>query len=376
MEAAGRALILDPGGSRGALAAVRSLGRAGWAVGVASPRPSLATRSRFAARSHPVPSPLEDEAAFVAAVAGAVGAGGYDVVLPSGDAEAIVASRDRESFGAAVPYAAHEVVETIVDKARLSKLAEQCGIAVPDVGVENLPLIVKPASHGTVGDGQHRLEAVVVRDASELDAAVRRITDAGGEPLVQEFLRGELVAMAVVAGDDGSWCAHVQQRATHVWPAPAGVSARAETVEPDPSLSAAVELLLRTIGWRGLVQLQFLVPNDGTPRLIDGNCRLYGSIALAMHAGVDIPRIWAESGLRRPGGCVTARRGHRYQWLEGDLRRAVAERRGGIARDVAGTVRSAAGAAHSILDAGDVRPAIAHSGDLIQRALRKTRWSG
>jgi hypothetical protein len=49
----------------------------------------------------------------------------------------------------------------------------------------------------------------------------------------------------------------------------------------------------------------------------------------------------------------------RYQWLEGDLRRAAVERRGGLLLDLAGTLRFAAGAVHSTLSLRDPAPALA-----------------
>ena len=53
-------LIVEDGWQRGALAATRSLGRAGWDVGIGSPRPGFAAASRFAAAWHEVPPPEED----------------------------------------------------------------------------------------------------------------------------------------------------------------------------------------------------------------------------------------------------------------------------------------------------------------------------
>ena len=52
-----RALIVEDGWQRGALAASRSLGRAGWDVGIGSPRPGFAAASRFSAAWHEVPPP-------------------------------------------------------------------------------------------------------------------------------------------------------------------------------------------------------------------------------------------------------------------------------------------------------------------------------
>jgi hypothetical protein len=58
----------------------------------------------------------------------------------------------------------------------------------------------------------------------------------------------------------------------------------------------------------------------------------------------------------------------RYQWLEGDLRRAVYDDRGGRVRDVASCLRYAPGATHSIWQLRDPRPGFRLAGILAKRA--------
>ena len=127
-----RALIVEDGYSRGALAAARGLGAAGWIVGIASPRRvGLAPSSRWTARWHEVEPPAAGLDRFVSAVAGAVEAGGYEVVFGAGDAEVLALSAQRDRLGATVPYAAHEVVLRALDKLSLLEAAESAGLAVP-----------------------------------------------------------------------------------------------------------------------------------------------------------------------------------------------------------------------------------------------------
>ena len=327
-----RALVLDPGNSRSALAGVRALGRAGLDVGVASPVRGMAARSRWC-------SLLVDSA----------DAEGFDVVVPAGDAEAFDVSLRRDSMPSRVPYATHDVVMMAFDKTALAVVARSCGVAVPEL-TDGPPAVVKGRSHVA---GRH--EAVVARTAAEFDAAVAVLD----EPVVQEFVDGELVALSVVADSSSRVIARVQQRAVAVWPSPAGVSTRAETVAVDPALSASVDALVGALGWIGLAQFQFIVGrHDGVPRLIDCNGRLYGSLSLAVAAGVNLAALWL--GIDGP---TEAQVGVRYQWLEGDLRRAP-----GL-----GALRYAVGAQHSISSLRDPVPALVHAGDLARRVLRKAR---
>jgi hypothetical protein len=129
-----RALVVEQGWSRGALAGVRALAAAGWTVGVAAPGPrGLALSSRHCARWQRV-EPVERSAgAFVESVASAVRAGGYDVVFGAGEAELLALSAARGVVPAVFPHASHEVVLRAVDKARLAEAAAAVGIAVPEV---------------------------------------------------------------------------------------------------------------------------------------------------------------------------------------------------------------------------------------------------
>jgi predicted ATP-grasp superfamily ATP-dependent carboligase len=363
-----RVLILDPGDSRGALAGCRALGRAGWTVGVAGDHRSMASRSHWARAHHRVPPPTEDEDRFVRALATAVHAGRYDVVLPAGDVEAVVLSARRDEVDAVVPYASHDIVVRAFDKQEVGAAAARCGLAVPaPATADDVPVVVKGRSHAS---GRH--EAVVARTAEEVATAVRRAERAGGA-LVQELLRGSLLAVAVVADKESVVRARAHQVATRLWPVDAGVSTRAATIAVDPAIAASIDRLVQALGWFGLAQLQFVVPADGVPRLIDFNGRLYGSLALADAAGVNLAAVWASLALDLPvgPGLHVGRPGRRYQWLEGDLRRAVAQRRGGLWRDVTSTLAYAPAAVHSILDVRDPLPAAVRMGELARRAARR-----
>lgn len=360
-----RALILDPGAGRSALAGCRALGRAGWTVGIGAPSPTIAARTRWARSFHPVPPPHKP--GFVEAI---VRAGSFDIVLPAGDAEAVALSAARDDIPAVVPYPAHDVVVRSFDKVAVTEIARRCGLRVPEVGDHHtLPVVVKARTHA---DGRH--EATVATTIEELRSAVERLERAGAEPVVQELVRGDLIAVSVVVDRAGRVVARVHQRAARVWPTGAGVSTRAETMPVDPALARVVDAFVQDLGWFGLAQLQFLVPDDGEPRLVDMNGRLYGSLALADAAGVNLPAWWAATALdTEPPATSTAVVGRRYQWLEGDLRRAVAERRGGVVADVAGTFAYAVRARHSIIDLRDPLPALSHAARLVQRAAHKAR---
>ncbi|MEV4291462.1 ATP-grasp domain-containing protein [Nonomuraea bangladeshensis] len=388
-----RALIVETGFSRGALAAVRALAAAGWEVGVGAPAGAgLASSSRYRRRRHLVPAAHEDRDAFLAAVRRAVRDHGYDVVFGAGEAEVLALSLLRDQVGAIVPHAGHRQVVRAIDKQELSEAAESVGIltsraldpsaldpsapdpsapdpsalnpSAPDPSAlagERPPLVVKSRlhAHPERPGAPPRIDTLVVPGPEAARRRVDEVRRLGGEPRVEEFHEGRLMAYAAVTAVGGRVVCDCMQVASRIWPPGAGASCRAETVRVDPAISDRAARLLAALGWFGLAQLQFVVPEDGRPRLIDLNGRFYGSMALATAAGANLPAAWAALAVGHDVPPTRARPGVRYQWLEGDLRRAAVERRRGLLLDLAGTLRFAAGAVHSTLSLRDPAPALA-----------------
>lgn len=381
-----RALVVEPGHTRGALAAVRALAAAGWRVGVASPRRGPAAVSRHTRRWHRTSPPGAGLDGFVSDLGRALTDGGYQVLLPAADAELLALSLARDRLAAVVPCAAHDRVLRMVDKLRLCEAAHDAGLQTPrtveatkgQIARWDPPFLVKASLHAPLPatGGSARLEAQIARSRAQAAQRTAQLRELGATPMLQELVQGRLVAHSFVSDGDGSVIASVHQSADGLWPPDLGVSARARVAAADPAISEGVATLARDNGWLGLAQAQFVVGADGVARLIDFNGRFYGSLALALAAGRNLPAIWASVALDGTAGPPdrqsATRSPARYQWLEGDLRRAARERRGGLTRDLLGCLAYSRGAAHAVWRADDPAPslqsAIAAPGRLLRRA--------
>ena len=370
-----RALIVEDGFQRGSLAAARALGQAGWQVGIGSPREGFASTSRATSAWHRVPSPEDGQDGFVDAVRKAVEAGGYEVVFGAGDGEVLALSAGRNQIGAIFPCGPHEDVVRAFDKVELSAAAARAGLSVPGrASPDDAPVVVKPRKT-TVHDpegGPLRLRAQVAHTPDEAHAQVEYLESVGAEPLLQEYVEGDLLAYVAVTDRDSRVVSAVQQRTEEIWPRQSGGSIRARTEPIDDELAEKVGALLAELRWLGIAQTQFQVTPGRDPVLIDFNGRFYGSMALVLAAGPNLPAIWAALATGRPMPDVeAAREGVRYHWLESYLRRVVNERRG-----LVGSIGYAIGSRHGLWDTQDPAPAALHVKRLAGRALRRASANG
>lgn len=369
----------------GSLAATRALGQADWMVGIGSPAEAgYCVASRWSKRWHHIPAPTDDLDAFVAATNRAIRAEAYEIVFAAGDAELVALSHARDRIDAVVPYGPHEDLVRSLDKLDLATAAQRAGLAAPrtvEATDENLlgfaePIVVKSRMHWLPGnDGAPaRLDTTIAPGRAEARGRVAAIRRLGGEPVLQEFIDGRLMGVTALTDGSADVVAYLEQQAPLTWQPRNGMPARARTVAVDTALRAGVEAMLSELRWSGLVQLQFMVDPAGTPRLIDFNGRVYASLALAAAAGVNFMDLWARLATGRPADLPgPAAEGVRYHWLEGDLQRALIERRGGVLRDLLSCGAYAVGATHATWRWSDPLPALLPSRYL--EIARRRGWA-
>jgi predicted ATP-grasp superfamily ATP-dependent carboligase len=148
------------------------------------------------------------------------------------------------------------------------------------------------------------------------------------------------------------------QVARRTYPRPVGVSAFAETVPLDPELDAALAAIVRRLGWSGIFEFQ-LIRTAERAHVIDLNPRPYGSLALAIGAGLNLPSIWVDLLLGREPRIGVYRTGVRYRAEVRELRAlAAALSRGRIAAALQ-ILRPRRRTVHSIFSLRDPAPILA-----------------
>lgn len=331
-----RVLVTD-GNTRSALAAVRSLGRAGHTVFVAAAaQPSLAGVSRYAAGTDEYPDPNKDAAAFMPALAGLVRKHAIDVLLPMTEITTLLVTGEQHTLPATcrLPFPAVEVVDRASDKSQVLALATELGIPTPRSvvlraagdarqydGSLGWPVVVKPArSRVRLGTGWFSTSVAYADDAAALEAHLAGLAPQAFPVLLQERIEGP-GAGVFACFDRGRPVALFAHRRLREKPPSGGVSVLCESAPLDPKLAAQATQLLEKLGWHGAAMVEFKRDNrDGTARLLEINGRFWGSLQLSIDAGIDFPALAVELAAgRTPATPPPYRLGVRSRWLAGDF---------------------------------------------------------
>jgi len=332
-------LVLDAG-TRPALVAVRSLGRAGLSVATAecdARWPGVAARSRYAVSALRLPNLETDPDQYVDGVLSAVLRTGAQLVLPVHDGS-VAALRKRLpevllQVGVALPSTS--ALDLFEDKSRTQLLARRLGVPTADgsvvedlddveavVDAAELPVVVKPC-RSWVADERWHAQRLVCRAAAtreELREALRGVLLAGGTALVQPLLPGRREAVHAVAVD-GRVMVCCTQATDRTWPVLGGSSVLRWSIPSDPELGHAAELLLGAVGYTGYAEVEFRRDAGGTPVLMEVNPRLSASVEVAVRSGCDVPLLLWQVHLGAPlASAVPRRQDVRMRWFGGDVR--------------------------------------------------------
>lgn len=328
-----RILVLD-GEERASLAVVRSLVKAGYQVTVAASSTwALATRSRGVTPVVLKHRALDDSLAYSREVSELVRRQGCAVLIPVTDAslEAILEHRDLLDREVQLPLASLQVYRAASDKLLVHRVACEFGIGIDETVVVArkgdpvpddpalFPGVVKP--HRSVIGGARRVKTSVrlVANREECALAIDALPEEAFPVLVQRRVRGPGEGY-FVARWGGETIARFAHRRLREKPPSGGVSVFRESLAVSPELRRAGDAMLDRLDWNGVAMIEGKRDLDrGGWRVMEINGRFWGSLQLAIDAGVDFPALLVAATLGRPASAPDWRTGVRLRWEWGDL---------------------------------------------------------
>jgi predicted ATP-grasp superfamily ATP-dependent carboligase len=327
-----RVLVTD-GHWRKTLAAVRSLGKRGVEVTVGeSSRVAASFFSKYCSRRLVYPSVRRHPEAFLAFLHQELRKSNYDLIMPMEEETLLLLAQHREEFApvARLPIPPYEAIVKVRDKGWLLQHASQMRIPIPrTVWVKDMadlrtikdaippPWVIKPrVSSGSFG-------IAYVEQAVDLPEAYRKVHSQFPFPLIQERLplEGEAFGCSALLDKGSQVKALFVHRRLREYPITGGPSTLRESVR-HPRIEELGIRLLQSLKWHGVAMVEFKVdPRDNEPKLMELNPRFWGSLALAIHAGVDFPYLLYRMAMGKEfAPVVDYTVGVRCRWLlPGDI---------------------------------------------------------
>jgi len=294
----GKVLVLDAQ-LRSSLAVIRSLGKTGLEVTAGSEsRSGIGLYSKYTATKIIYPNPRASPDIFLQWLRNLVQKKSYDCIIPSHTYTVFLLTKYRDLLEpyTKIPPPDFKIFFTAYDKQRLFEVAAKHQIPIPLtydpesldtlIGrIQRYPVVVKPAR-------RHSLGIAVCQSPYELRESYKHFTSLYGPCVVQDYIPngGEFGVYTLFNERSEPVALTVQQRirTLHDY---GGFSTSRRTVENEELVRIAFQLL-RLLRWSGVAMVEFRVDkNTGQPKVIEINPRLWGSLQLAIEAGVDFPHL-------------------------------------------------------------------------------------
>lgn len=288
-----------------ALAVVRSLGSQGIEVHCAeSFKYNLSSFSKHCTELLQYPSPDDEPEAFVERLTEIVRTGNYDMVFPVRDSTTLLVSEHRERLAewTELYLAAHETISALDDKGETVKLARQADVPVPRTyfpeelareqikATADYPVLIRARR----SSGSRGIEHV--ESPAGFDAAYDRVNATHGEPMIQEYIEKTGYSTACILLDESHQeVASFSYERRKEYPLSGGPTVVGVSTD-DTTVKRHARNLLQEASWQGAAEVEFILDETGSPRLLEVNPRFWTPLQLAIQAGVDFPYlIWNEA---------------------------------------------------------------------------------
>ena len=193
------------------------------------------------------------------------------------------------------------------DKSRIWALAKELGVPTPETvflpegmapedfaGQVRYPCILKYRNGEALGLKSHERYSIA-RSEAEFAAAYRRMNAVSTSPLIQDYLGGQDVGVAVVMDEHSRPVDFLCYVSDREYPLSGGPTCLCRTVFDRQLLRYACELL-QAIGFRGIAMLDYKGSAE-RPLLLEIYPRVWGSAALAAVSGATFFESYVKASL-------------------------------------------------------------------------------
>ena len=328
-------LLLDAP-NQNTLAIARHLGRQGVVIDMCGHQKiSLAFYSKYVNRKFIIREPAKDEAGFIEDLVKILSAEKYLLVMPVGFKSYKACARNQDTLKkyTNLIITSNENIALASDKRRTNAFAETVGVPVPKTfipqsvaEVEGLAIAFPCVVKAPFESGKNIVEYADNRE--ELLARFKAMCaknnfKAPDMPIVQEYIVG--AGFGFFAYYDNGVC---KRSFTHhrirEYPVTGGASVCAESFR-DAKLNEIGKKMLDALKWNGVAMVEFKQDNrDGVYKLMEINPKFWGSLELALTAGVPFDEMLIDKALGNDVAFSEDFKDTTFQWiLNGEVFHAI-----------------------------------------------------
>jgi predicted ATP-grasp superfamily ATP-dependent carboligase len=303
-----KVFVLD-GRSLASLAIVRSLGKKGFEIQCGEEFGLNLTRfSKYVKKSWVYPSPNSNPDAFIEEIKKITLREKFDMIIPVRDETTLLIARHAQDLShiTNLYIAEYDAVMLLQDKAETIRIAHKCGVPHPRTYfpeetdlkeiLENLkpPFLIR----ARISSGSRGI--AFVRKGEDFLGQYESIRRDFGEPMIQEYVQKKSYCTACVLLDNHSdEVASFAYERVKEYPLSGGPTVVGISCANDEVIRYAISLL-KSIGWKGVAEVEFIIDQNGIPKLLEVNPRFWMPLNLAIQSGVDFPYLLYQLAMKNP----------------------------------------------------------------------------
>ncbi len=332
-------VVVTDGENRSSLAVTRSLGKMGCQVIVTGKtKKNISSCSKYCTSAYQVPSPVTNGNDFIKSIKTILSQEKVDVIYPMTEPAVMLLAQYREHLPVTAKLACPTIdkIQAVFNKFSVFKLAQEHDVAIPaTLFIENkkdfdrkkdkiskFPLVVKPAMSRIPTEKSFIATSVkYVSSLEELTDLYNKYEALNHPSLIQEKIIGPGTGLFTLFDNDHHLALFSHKRLREKPPS-GGVSVVCESFPLDKEMVESARRLLAAVGWRGVAMVEFKRDErDGKAKLMEINGRFWGSLQLAVSAGIDFPVLLLKllQGDKQDSLKDQYQLGLKMKWLLGTL---------------------------------------------------------
>jgi len=305
-------LLVVGGGNNAGLAVVQSLGKLDCTIDVAGVRGELnkCFYSRFINKKFYLENPEPFLGSFCDKITSIINSEGYDFIIPTNDRFTLILSLDyvRDQIrNGKITSPDYSTLISALDKANALRLAQKFKCPIPSGTIftddafisrfDNIaqdllfPLVLKPRFSWWIHHNKLTRSSVkFINNPEDFKFHFFSTHELIPYPIIQNQIRGDAWGIELLAfnGTILTAFSHMRVRETN----PLGsFSSAVKSIPINEVYFTYIEKIIEDLNWSGVCMFEFKNDDeDGLPKLIEINGRLWGSLPLAIVSGVDFPQ--------------------------------------------------------------------------------------